>query len=159
MNIHIFLPFLQDAGDGRADTETTAYAAYSPLDRYIHVRSSNREISVGKYVVFHVKSNFALPYFDWIILSKNLILKSGREYASEIHPVVTTFSVVVSSEMAPGFHIIIETVTPDDYLLSDSAYFPVQAINRHEMDFRLIQLKDHQKNTVEATCRLEVFFQ
>ena len=67
--------------------------------------------------------------------------------------VVTTFSVVVSSEMAPGFHIIIETVTPDDYLLSDSAYFPVQAINRHDFEFNLNQVKDHQKNTVEATCR------
>jgi hypothetical protein len=67
--------------------------------------------------------------------------------------VVTTFSVVVSSEMAPGFHIIIETVTPDDYLLSDSAYFPVQAINRHDFEFKLNQVKDHQKNTVEATCR------
>ena len=76
----------QDDGDGAANTETTAYAAYSPLDRHIHVRSSNREISVGKYVVFHVKSNFALTYFDWIIVSKNLILKSGREYASDIHP-------------------------------------------------------------------------
>ena len=28
--------------------------------------------------------------------------------------------------MAPGFHMIIYSVTPDDYLLSDSAYFPVQ---------------------------------
>ena len=55
--------------------------------------------------------------------------------------------------MAPGFHIIIYTTTNDDYLLSDSAYFPVQAINRHKMEFNLNQIKDHQKNTVEATCR------
>ena len=65
-----------------------------------------------------------------MVLSKNLVLTTGREYASDIHAVVTTFSVVVSSEMAPGFHIIIYTATQDDYLLSDSAYFPVQAINR-----------------------------
>ena len=83
---HSLILTFQDDGDGAANTETTAYAAYSPLDRHIHVRSSNREISVGKYVVFHVKSNFALTYFDWIIVSKNLILKSGREYASDIHP-------------------------------------------------------------------------
>ena len=78
-------------------------------------------------------------YTDWyelfeinliLLCSKNIILNSGREYASDIHAVVTTFSVVVSSEMAPGFHIIIYTATNDDYLLSDSAYFPVQAINR-----------------------------
>ena len=76
--------------------------------------------------LYFIQSNFALSYFDWMIVSKNLILKTGREYASEIHPVVTTFSAVVSSEMAPGFHIIIYTATNDDYLLTDSAYFPVQ---------------------------------
>ncbi len=103
--------------------------------------------------MFHVKSNFALPYFDWMVVSKNLVLKTGREIASDIHPVVTTFSIVVSSEMAPGFHIIIYSVTGDDYLLSDSAYFPVQAINRHRIEFKLNQIKDHLKNTVEATCR------
>ena len=100
-----------------------------------------------------LQSNFALSYFDWMIVSKNLILKTGREYASEIHPVVTTFSAVVSSEMAPGFHIIIYTATNDDYLLTDSAYFPVQAINRHKIEFSLNQIKDHLMNTVEATCR------
>ena len=145
--------YYTDTSDGKAYTETTAYAAYAPLDRHIHVRSSNKKISVGQYVIFHVKSNFALSSFDWIILSKNIILKTGREYASDIHAVVTTFSVVVSSEMAPGFHIIIYTRTSDDYMLSDSAYFPVQAINRHKMEFKLNQIKDHQKNTVEATCR------
>ena len=88
--------YYKDESAGAANAETTAYAAYAPLDRHIHVRSSNRKISVGKYVVFHVKSNFALTYFDWIIVSKNLILKSGREYANDIHAVVTTFSVVVS---------------------------------------------------------------
>lgn len=145
--------YYRDVDQGNAYTETTAYAAYAPLDRHIHVRSSNKKISVGEYVVFHVKSNFALTYFDWMIVSKNLILKSGREYASDIHAVVTTFSVVVSSEMAPGFHIIIYTATVDDYLLSDSSYFPVQAINRHKMEFKLNQIKDHLMNTVEATCR------
>ena len=66
-----------------------------------------------------------------MIVSKNIILKSGREFAAtDSHATVTTFSVVVSSEMAPGFHIIVYSATTDDYLLSDSMYFPVQAINR-----------------------------
>ena len=29
----------------RADAKTTAYAAYAPLDRHIHVTSSNKKIS------------------------------------------------------------------------------------------------------------------
>ena len=85
-------------------------------------------LSLGKVYNSNLilQSNFALRYFNWMIVSKNLILKTGREYASDIHPVVTTFSAVVSSEMAPGFHVIIYTATTDDYLLTDSSYFPVQ---------------------------------
>ena len=41
---------------------------------------------------------------------------------------VLYFSVVVSSEMAPGFHILVYGVTADDYVVTDSAYFPVQVI-------------------------------
>ena len=136
------------------------------MRRYISNSTNYHQILLEYYVQpsFHpgfakfiknllLQSNFALSYFDWMIVSKNLILKTGREYASEIHPVVTTFSAVVSSEMAPGFHIIIYTATNDDYLLTDSAYFPVQAINRHKIEFSLNQIKDHLMNTVEATCR------
>ena len=48
----------------------------------------------------------------------------------------------MSSEMAPGFHILVYGVTrPDDYLVTDSAYFPVQAINRHKIEFKLTQIK------------------
>ena len=62
------MAYYRDTEQGSAYAETTAYAAYAPLDRHIHVRSSNRKISVGEYVVFHVKSNFALESFDWIIV-------------------------------------------------------------------------------------------
>jgi len=138
----------------KTEAKTTAYASYGPQDRHIFVRSSSKAINVGEYAVFHVKSNFPLKHFDWIIMSKNIILNSGREYGSEIHPIVNTFSIVVSSEMAPGFHIIVYAITrPDDYLLSDSAYFPVKAINRHKIEFKLTQIKDHTMDTVEATCR------
>ena len=138
----------------RPQAETTAYASYSPEDRHIHIRTNNRYIQVGEYVVFNVKTNFPLDYYDWMIISKNLILNSGREYGGETEKLTSTFSVVVSSEMAPGFHIVVYGVTkPDDYLVTDSAYFPVQAINRHKIEFKLTQIKDHRMDTVEATCR------
>ena len=138
----------------RAQAETTAYGSYGPQDRHIYIRTNNRYIQVGEYVVFNVKTNFPLQHFDWIIISKNLIINSGREYGGDLIKMTNTFSVVVSSEMAPGFHIMVYAVTrPDDYLLSDSAYFPVQAINRHKIEFKLTQIKDHMMDTVECTCR------
>ena len=68
----------------RIITDTTAYAAYAPKDQHIFVHSSTRNVNIGEYVVFHTKSNFPLEYFDWIIVSKNLILNSGRELGSDI---------------------------------------------------------------------------
>ena len=64
-------------------TEVIAYGAYAPKDQHIFVHSSNKDINIGQYVVFHVKTNFPLDHFDWIIISKNLILNSGREQGSE----------------------------------------------------------------------------
>ena len=94
--------YYSDPEGGQASVETVAYGAYAPHDEYIQVRSSKRKLAVGEYAVFHVKSNFAMGQFTWVIISKNIIINSGTEYASEIHPVITTFSIVVNSEMAPG---------------------------------------------------------
>ena len=39
-----------------------------------------------------------------------------------------TFRVVVSTEMAPCFHILVYTITANDYIVvADSAFFPLTA--------------------------------
>ena len=134
-------------------TETIAYAAYSPKDQFLSVQSSTKNINIGEYVVFSVKSNFPMEYFDWIIVAKNLIINSGRERASDIFSQTTVFSLVVNSDMAPGFHMIVYTKTHEDFLLSDAAFYPVNAINRHKIQFGITQLKDHSQMSVEATLR------
>ena len=134
-------------------TETIAYAAYAPKDQFLYVHSSTKNINIGEYVVFSVKSNFPLEYFDWMIVAKNLIISSGRERASDIFSYTSVFSLVVNSDMAPGFHIIVYTKTHDDFLLTDAAFFPVNAINRHKIHFGITQLKDHSQMSVEATLR------
>ena len=133
--------------------ETIAYAAYSPKDQFLYVQSSTKNINIGSYVVFSVKSNFPLEYFDWIIVAKNLIINSGRERASDIFSHTTVFSLVVNSDMAPGFHMIVYTKTHEDFLLTDAAFYPVNAINRHKIHFGITQLKDHSQMSVEATLR------
>ena len=133
--------------------ETIAYAAYSPKDQFLSVQSSTKNINIGEYVVFSVKSNFPLEYFDWIIVAKNLIINTGRERASDIFSHTTVFSLVVNSDMAPGFHMIVYTKTHEDFLLTDAAFYPVNAINRHKIHFGITQLKDHSQMSVEATLR------
>ena len=75
----------------RAQAETTAYSSYGPEDRVIYIRTNNRKIQVGEYVVFNVKTNFPLDHYDWMIISKNLIINSGREYGGETEKLTSTF--------------------------------------------------------------------
>ena len=92
--------------------ETTAWAAYAPRQQFLHVQCSTRHLNIGQYAVFHVKTNFPLEHFDWMILSKSLVVASGREWvAGQSFSTSHTFSLVTSSHMAPGFHILVYTVT------------------------------------------------
>ena len=55
---------------------------------------------------------------DWLIVSKDMILLSGRELGENVHPEVVTFSVAVSSEMAPAFHMVVHAQTSRGEIVS-----------------------------------------
>ena len=97
---------------GQVQSSAYAYKTHTNNEHYIHVRSSTKHIAVGEYVVFHVKTSFPFEVFDWVVLSKNIVIRSGREYGDNIHPEVKTFSLVTSPDMAPGFHIVVYTSLP-----------------------------------------------
>jgi len=135
-------------------TTADAYAALDSEGQYISVHVGSQNVKIGHFVVFHVRSNFMLSYFDWVIVSKNIIVNFGHETVSDLGVRVTTFSLVVSSEMAPGFQIIVYTVSQQNFkFLIDSAYSPVQTVSKQNIEFKLSHRKDHTMETVEATCK------
>ena len=60
---------------------------------------------------------------DWLIVSKDMILLSGRELGENVHPEVVTFSVAVSSEMAPAFHMVVHAQTSRGEIVSGRETF------------------------------------
>ena len=137
---------------GNAEATTTAYAAYSPKFKsgheskdtqfFIQVRSSTKLVRIGSYIVLHVKTNFAFASFDWLILSKDIIWNSGREFGNNIHPETKTFSVVVSPEMSPGFHVIVYArVLKSNQVIADSSYVTIdklRGLDPHEIELKVI---------------------
>lgn len=136
---------------GNAETTVSVYQAYSPnitttirkpphtdhtghnpeedvvVKRekfYIYVWSSTRTPKVGEFTTFHVKTNFAFPNFDWLIMSKDIVLVGGRELGNNIHPEVVTFSIVVSAEMSPGFTILVWAAIPHSNQLIAGVHLP-----------------------------------
>ena len=138
---------------GSVKTSTMAYAAYSPKSKtclsssgskyYIQVYCSTKEVRIGNYVVFHVKTNFPFSSFDWIIVSKDIIWNSGREIGNNVHPEVKTFSVVVSPEMSPGFHVMVYSRVPSpncNEVIADSSYVTidkVSGLHPHKIEFKV----------------------
>ena len=55
---------------------------------------------------------------DWLVLSKDMVLLSGRELGQNVHPEVVTFSVAVGREMAPAFHMVVHAQTSRGEIVS-----------------------------------------
>lgn len=81
--------------------------------------------------MFHVQSNYYLESFDYIMLSKGMILLTGQEvtHASTIK----TFAVTLSAEMAPAATILVYHVGKFGDVVADSLTFPVNGISRNNV--------------------------
>lgn len=92
--------------------------------------------------MFHVQSNYYLESFDYILLSKGLILVTGHEvtHASTIR----TFAVTLSAEMAPAATILVYHVGKFGDVVADSLTFPVNGISRNNVSL---------KNIIKNSCK------
>lgn len=57
----------EDEDGDTAQAHLSAVSHYSPNRKYISVRSSTTEAEVGEYVIFHVKTNYRLNVFQYLV--------------------------------------------------------------------------------------------
>ncbi|XP_066953727.1 LOW QUALITY PROTEIN: CD109 antigen-like [Macrobrachium rosenbergii] len=124
-----------------------AYSYYSHRNQYIQVSSSTDEARVGEFSVFHVRSNFRVTKFVYLIMSKGILVHSALE-VTERNDVVT-ISVPVSNAMAPRFTILVYVVSDQGEVIADSMSLPVRAFENMEIEMVTNLHKDHTKKTVE----------
>ncbi|XP_063851279.1 CD109 antigen-like [Scylla paramamosain] len=139
----------QDSEANAAST-TTALAHHNPGHRYIQVTTSTDEAHVGEFVVLHVRSNFHVHKFIYMILAKGLLLHVSSEVTGGDD--VVTFSVAVSSSMSPRFTVVVYAITHDGEVVADSMAVPVSVLNNMKISLALNQHKDHSKRTVEVVA-------
>lgn len=85
---------------------------------------------VGEYLVLHVQTNFHLETFNYVVMSKGMILLSGQE---NMQATVRTFSVPLSVEMAPTATVVCYHVGRYGDVSVDSLTFPVNGISRNNV--------------------------
>ncbi|KAG7173209.1 CD109 antigen-like 5, partial [Homarus americanus] len=115
--------------------------------RYVQVTSSTDEAKVGEFAIFHIRSNFPVHQFVYLIMSKGMLVHSAREVTHGVD--VVTVSVAVASSMAPRFTLLVYVTTDDGEVLADAMALPVKFFNSMEVQLSVNQHKDHSKKTVE----------
>ncbi|GFQ90018.1 pregnancy zone protein, partial [Trichonephila clavata] len=140
--------------DSRTRAELTVLSVYSRKDRYLQISTSTKRAQAGEYAVFHVMTNFYLKSFDYLVVAKGIIVQSGTEKVYGMLHSITTFSVPVSPEMAPVFHIVVYHITSDGEVLTDSVILPVDAINKHKFILDVNMKQERSGNLIELIPRL-----
>jgi len=127
--------------------ELRVYSSFSPSQRLIQISTSTIKPLVSNYIIFHVRSNYYVRLFSYLVVSKGIVLMAGRE---EMTSMLKTFSFSVSSEMAPTATIIVYDIVPGGEVVADSLTFSVDGISRNNFTVSLNNRKDKTGDTVEV---------
>ncbi|XP_063540497.1 CD109 antigen [Cydia strobilella] len=138
---------LSDGGGARASADLHAVAHYSPKHQHIRLSTSTTDARVGEYIIFHVQSNFYIESFNYVVMSKGIILISGQE---NMEDGVRTFAVTLSAEMAPVATIVAWCVERHGRVLADSLTYPVNGISRNKFSVSINNRKHRTGERVEV---------
>ncbi|XP_045452691.1 CD109 antigen [Melitaea cinxia] len=116
---------LTDSLGGRASADMRMLAHVSPDHHHIRVSTSTTDAKVGEYVIFHVQSNFYMESFNYVLMSKGIILSSGQEIMQEG---VRTFALSLPAAAAPVATLLVWAHRRRALVLADSLTFPVDAL-------------------------------
>lgn len=95
--------------------------------RFIKVWTSSSEPQIGENGVFHVRANFHVKMLNYILITKNVLITTGRLIMEHT---IRTFSIQLGSEMSPASTLLVYCLDNNGELISDSIYFPVNVFLR-----------------------------
>ncbi|GFQ66757.1 CD109 antigen [Trichonephila clavata] len=131
----------------RARTSLLVYSSYTPTHRHLQVITSTRDAKVGEYVIFHVRADYYVEQFYYMVLSKGSVLLGGVE---EMPSSIKTFAVPLSPEMAPTTTLLVWDVAREGEVVADALTFPVDGLSRNNFSVTLNDKKDKTGQTIEV---------
>ncbi|XP_023724230.1 CD109 antigen [Cryptotermes secundus] len=139
-----------DYSDGmgeRTSSTMLLLSHFSPTNHHIKVSTSTRDAKVGEYIILHVQSNFYMEVFNFIVMSKGIILLCGEE---KMQTTIRTFAVTLSAEMAPVATVLVYHVGRYGDIIADSLTFPVNGISRNNFTVYINNRKARTGEKVEV---------
>ncbi|KAL3286714.1 hypothetical protein HHI36_001209 [Cryptolaemus montrouzieri] len=127
--------------------ELVLLSHHSPNDQHIKLHTSTITPKVGEYMIFHIRSNYYIDSFNYIIISKGIVLLTGEQ---DMNDFVSTMAIGLSAEMAPVATMIIWHVSRYGFVTVDSLTFPVNGISRNKFKVFINNLKARTGHEVEV---------
>ncbi|KAG1649942.1 CD109 antigen [Nymphon striatum] len=142
--------FVATYSDGYYTTETEllALAANVLKKKHIHVTTSTTMAMVGEYAVFHLRTNFHIDSFHYVVMSKGIIQSSATESVEGYNKIIHSFAVPVSPAMSPSATLVVYTIFNNE-VISDSVTVPVNGISRNLITSNINDGKDKTGKTIE----------
>ncbi|XP_066601822.1 CD109 antigen [Prorops nasuta] len=143
MRVHAYFT---DGEGYSAQTELLLLPHESPNQKHIKISTSTEKGKVGEYMVFVVQTNYYIDTFNYIIMSKGIILLNGEDTMQHN---VKTFAIPLSSEMAPVATVIVYHIGRYGDVTADSLTFPVNGISRNNFTVFINNKKARTGENVE----------
>jgi CD109 antigen len=131
----------------KASASARIYPTYSPSQRSLQITTSTTTAKVGDYAIFHVSSNYRLDLVTYVVITKGLIMTSGRE---RIKSSPTTFAIPVSAEMVPTSTLLVYDISKNQEVVMDSLTFHVDGTSLHNFTIILNPNKDKHGESLEV---------
>ncbi|XP_013776899.1 CD109 antigen-like isoform X2 [Limulus polyphemus] len=144
--------YYEDDSGAKTKTTLTAFATYSPSQRHLQVTTSTKQPKVGEYIILHVRADYFVENFSYLVISKGIILLASLEQMSSS---IKTFAVALSPEMAPSATVVVYDIAREGEVIVDSLTFPVDGVSRNNFTISLNNRKDKTGDTVEVIVRGE----
>lgn len=136
--------------DDIVEADAIAVAQLSPGKKYIQVTTSTTNGIAGEYAIFHVRTNFYIKFFHYLVISKGTVLQAGVHKAYGLLHTITSFSVPLSPEMAPAIKVMVYQISGKGDLTADAVVVPVRGINRGNFYLWKNLKQDRSNNKIEV---------
>ncbi|KAF5280329.1 hypothetical protein FQR65_LT03138 [Abscondita terminalis] len=145
-SITIQANFNDGSGQGTS-AELLMLAHHSPKNQHIKVSTSTISPKVGQYIILHIRSNYYVERFNYLIISKGIVLLTGDKDMKEN---VYTMAVTLSAEMAPVATVVVWHTGKYGDVTADSLTFPVNGISRNKFSVLINNKKAKTGHKVEV---------
>ncbi|OQR73289.1 CD109 antigen-like [Tropilaelaps mercedesae] len=125
---------------------------FSENSHHLAISTSTRNARVGEYIIFHVRANYYVESFQYLVMSKGVIIKSGVESMTSS---IRTFAVTLTKDMSPRAIIVVYDLTADDKLLADSLEFPVEGVAMNKVSIQS-ESRDRSGSSLNLTVYADV---